>query len=100
MTAISQHQVRLENVNMQEKLFIRGQAPSQDAKNKVWDQIKSVDPSYSDLIADITVNESEATRGQAAGASVGGKGRIKHDFRLPTQTLPPKDSHDRPAAGS
>lgn len=39
-------------------------------KNRVWDQIKLVDPSYSDLIADISV--SEAPRTQSAGASVSG----------------------------
>lgn len=73
MSAISQHQIRLENVNMQgEKLFIRGEAPSQEAKNKVWDQIKLVDPTYSDLVADITVSESQVSRTQSAGASVGG----------------------------
>ena len=65
-----QGQVRLQNVNMQgDKLFIRGEASSEDAKNKVWDQIKLVDPAYSDLTADITVSES---RTQTAGAAVGG----------------------------
>jgi nucleoid-associated protein YgaU len=37
------------------KLRLRGQAPSEEAKNKVWDQIKAVDPTYSDLNAQITV---------------------------------------------
>jgi nucleoid-associated protein YgaU len=65
-----QGQVRLQNVNMQgDKLFIRGEASSEDAKNKVWDQIKLVDPSYSDLTADITVSEN---RTQTAGAAIGG----------------------------
>jgi nucleoid-associated protein YgaU len=46
--------VQLQNLNMQDnKLFIRGIAPSQDVKDKVWDQIKLADPNYSDLIADI-----------------------------------------------
>jgi|SRR5579871_80714 len=72
--AMAQYQVRLENLNMQgDKLFMRAQAPSQDAKNKVWDEIKLVDPSYSDLIADITVNETaQAPRTQTAGASMSG----------------------------
>src|SRR5438045_1646102 len=72
--AMAQYQVRLQNLNMQgDKLFMRGEAPSQEAKNKVWDQIKLVDASYSDLIADITVNESaQAPRTQTAGAGVGG----------------------------
>ena len=71
---MAQYQVRLQNLNMQgDKLFMRAQAPSQDAKNRVWDEIKLVDPSFSDLIADITVNEStQAPRAQSAGASVSG----------------------------
>src|SRR5579862_6247972 len=63
--AMAQQQVRLQNLNMQgEKLFMRAEAPSQDAKNRVWDEIKRIDPSYSDLIADITVNESAQAQAQ------------------------------------
>ena len=65
-----QGQVRLQNVNMQgDKLFIRGEASSEEAKNNLWNQIKLVDPTYSDLTADITVSESRA---QTAGAAIGG----------------------------
>ena len=83
INAMGQHQVRLQNVNMQgDKLFIRGEAPSQEAKNRVWDQIKLVDPTYSDLTADITVNQSAAPQQQSQqqqapktmGAGVGGGG--------------------------
>lgn len=67
---MEQQQVRLQNVNMQgDKLFIRGEAPSEEAKNKVWDQIKLVDPSYNDLVADITITIS-AERTMTAGAGV------------------------------
>jgi nucleoid-associated protein YgaU len=73
VNAMAQQQVRLENLNMQgDKLFMRAEAPSQDAKNRVWDEIKLVDPTYSDLIADITVNESAAPKVQTAGASATG----------------------------
>ncbi|MGE5646811.1 MAG: LysM peptidoglycan-binding domain-containing protein [Acidobacteriota bacterium] len=69
---MEQQQVRLQNVNMQgDKLFIRGEAPSQDAKNKVWDQIKMVDPQYSDLTADITVAQQAASAGAAHAAQAG-----------------------------
>ena len=65
---IQEQNVQLQNVNMEgEKLFIRASAPSQDLKNRVWDQIKLVDPSYSDLIADI-----QAPAAAAAVAAVGG----------------------------
>jgi nucleoid-associated protein YgaU len=72
LDVISAQQVKLQNINMQgDKLFIRAEAPSQEAKNKVWDQIKRVDPAYSDLAADITVNGSQASMTQTAGASGG-----------------------------
>jgi nucleoid-associated protein YgaU len=73
-SAMAQNQVRLQNLNMQgDKLFMGAEAPSQEAKNKVWDQIKLVDPSYSDLICDITAAETEqAPRTQTAGANVSG----------------------------
>jgi nucleoid-associated protein YgaU len=78
INAMNAQQVRLLNLNMEgEKLFIRGEAPSEDAKNKVWDQIKLVDPSYSDLTADITVNQAAAPRTQTAGAGVSGGENIR-----------------------
>ena len=59
--------VQLQNVNMEgDKLLIRATAPSGDLKNKVWDQIKLVDPNYSDLIADIQAPAA------AAAAAAGG----------------------------
>lgn len=72
--AMGQYQVRLQNLNMQgDKLYMRAEAPSEDAKNRIWDQIKLADPSYSDLIADITVKESaQSLKTQASGASVSG----------------------------
>jgi len=63
--------VQLQNLNMEgNKLFIRASAPSQDVKNQVWDQIKLVDPNYSDLVADIRVEMGAST--QTAGAAAGG----------------------------
>lgn len=56
LRVIEQQQVSLHNLHVQDnKLFIRGDAPSQEAKNKVWDQIKLVSPQYEDLTADINV---------------------------------------------
>ena len=37
------------------KLAIRGEAPSADVKNKIWDQVKLVDARYADLTLDISV---------------------------------------------
>ena len=60
--------VQLQNLNLQDnKLFIRGIAPSQDVKNKVWDQIKLADPNYSDLTADIQAPAAAAAAAAASG---------------------------------
>jgi len=60
--------VQLQNLNLQDnKLFIRAIAPSQDIKNKVWDQIKLADPNYSDLTADIQAPAAAAAAAAAAG---------------------------------
>ena len=76
--------VRLENLNMADnKLYIRAEAPSQDVKNKVWDQIKLVDPSFSDLTADLDAPAAAA----AAAASAGGSSSAAR-----TYTVQPGDS--------
>src|SRR5436190_22636074 len=65
--------VQLQNINMEgNKLFIRGIAPSEEVKNKVWDEIKRIDSGYSDLTCDITVSQQQAAPTMAAGASVSG----------------------------
>lgn len=62
---MQEQNVQLQNVNMEgDKLFIRATAPSQDVKNRVWDQIKLVDPQFSDLSADI---QAPAAAAAAAG---------------------------------
>jgi nucleoid-associated protein YgaU len=76
LEAVRRHQVRLEHLHVQDnKLYMSGVAPSADAKNKVWDAIKQVDPSYSDLTADLRVEETAQT--QTAGAAAGG-GQQEH----------------------
>ena len=63
---IQEQNAQLQNVNMEgDKLLIRASAPSQDLKNRIWDQIKLVDPKFADLIADI---QAPAAAAAAAGA--------------------------------
>lgn len=51
--------VRLAHLHIEDnKLFMKGAAPSQEIKNAIWDQIKKVDASYGDLTADITIDPS------------------------------------------
>lgn len=51
--------VEWKNVHLEnDKLLIRGSAPSDAIKNEVWDRIKKVDAAYADLTADITIDSS------------------------------------------
>jgi nucleoid-associated protein YgaU len=73
---IKQKGVSLAHLHVQNnKLFMQGAAPSEQAKNDVWNQIKAVDSSYSDLTCDLTVDTSlPSPQPQAAAASAGAGG--------------------------
>lgn len=59
LDTIKQKGVSLSHLHVQNnKLFMQGAAPSEAAKNDVWNQIKAVDSSYSDLTCDLTVDTS------------------------------------------
>ena len=75
LRTIEQTGVRLQNLHVENnKLFIKGQAPTEQVKNQVWDQIKLVDPSFSDLTADIGVDPNAPKAGaQQAGPASGGQ---------------------------
>jgi LysM repeat protein len=79
LSLMKQLDVRLQNLNMQgNQLLIRGIAPSEDAKNRVWNQVKLIDSSYSDLICDISVSQQQAPATMTAGASVSGGQSQRH----------------------
>jgi nucleoid-associated protein YgaU len=59
LQAIQDQQVSVKNLHLQDnKLFIKGVAPSMDAANKVWDAIKRVNPAADDITADFPVDTS------------------------------------------
>ena len=61
LNLIQQKGVRLAHLHVQDnKLFIQGAAPSEGIKNDVWNQIKLVDPSFADLMCDLSVDTSLA----------------------------------------
>src|SRR4029078_2049092 len=70
LNIIEQQDVRLANLHVQNnKLYIKGTAPSEDAKNKVWEQIKLVDGNCAtDLPADIDAGMAAAAAAEG-GAS-------------------------------
>jgi nucleoid-associated protein YgaU len=68
LTIADQQHVQFQNLHVQDnKLFIKGTAPTEEAKNKFWDQVKLVSPTQDDITADINVDTS-----RAQGAAVGG----------------------------
>ncbi len=69
LNTIQQQGVQLSHVHIQDgKLFIQGNAPSEQAKNKVWDQIKLVNPNWNqELVCDLRVDQTAQSSQQPAG---------------------------------
>ena len=75
LTVSDTEKIQFLNLHVQDnKLFIRGIAPSDEAKNKFWDQAKLVNPAQDDITADISVDSSRAI-GAAAGGGQGAAGQ-------------------------
>lgn len=65
-----QEHVQFQNLHVQDnKLYIKGVAPSEEAKNKFWDQIKLVNPNGDDITADISVDAQRAMGASATGGA-------------------------------
>ena len=63
LKAIQDKSIRLANLHLQDnKLFVRGAAPSEAVKNHIWDLIKIINPKYDDITAEIRVDESLAPK--------------------------------------
>ncbi len=64
-----QQQLQFRNLHVEDdKLVIRAVAPSQDAANRIWEQLKLINPNLDDVTADISVSQSVA-QGATAGSS-------------------------------
>jgi nucleoid-associated protein YgaU len=82
LNLMGQLQVQVQNLNMQgNQLLIRGTAPSADAKNKVWDQVKLIDSSHSDLICDISVSQQAPVTMTAGASASGGHAQRRYTVR-------------------
>jgi nucleoid-associated protein YgaU len=76
LEAASKNGVRIQNVHWENgKILIRGEAPTEEAKNKVWDAVKSVNPGLAtpqDATIDISVAKG---MGGPTGAATTAPGR-------------------------
>jgi nucleoid-associated protein YgaU len=79
LNSADQQHIQFQNLHVQDnKLFIKGTAPSEDAKSKFWDQIKLVNPNADDITADISV---DASRAMGAAAGGGGSGSQTYEVK-------------------
>lgn len=77
LETIQREGVHLTHLHVQDnKLFIQGSAPSEQIKNDVWNQIKAVDRTYSDLTCDLTIDSNlpDPTKQQAQAAAASAQG--------------------------
>jgi nucleoid-associated protein YgaU len=82
LNLMRQLQVQVQNLNLQgNQLLIRGVAPSAEAKNKVWDQVKLIDSSFSDLICDISVSQQAPVTMTAGASASGGHAQRRYTVR-------------------
>ena len=73
LNLINQTGVRLSHMHIQDnKFFLQGAAGSEQIKNRIWDQIKLVNPAADDINCDLTVDPSAAPVAAAAAASASG----------------------------
>jgi LysM domain len=67
--------IRVANLHLQDgKLFIKGTAPTLEAANAVWNEIKRINPKADDITADFPVDPSLASTAAPAAAPARGQG--------------------------
>src|SRR5215470_4634642 len=68
LTTIEQQQIQLQNLHVEDnKLLIRGTAPSTQAADAVWDQVKRINPGLDDITLDLQVSQTQAQGAVATG---------------------------------
>jgi nucleoid-associated protein YgaU len=73
LNAVTAAGVTLQNLHVQDgKLYLKGRAPSEQAKNEVWTAVKKIDPTYADFAADISIDSSLPTPPRAQAYTVKG----------------------------
>lgn len=71
LATITEAGVRLTNLHVHDnKLVIKGAAPSDQAKNEVWTAIKAVDAKYADVSVELAIDPSLPTPPRAQSYTV------------------------------
>jgi nucleoid-associated protein YgaU len=75
LNVVSQNGVRLSHMHIQDgKFFLQGRAGSEAIKNRVWDELKRVNPSLDDVTLDLTVDPAAAPPPATAAAAASASG--------------------------
>src|ERR1700751_1359827 len=75
LNVINQNGVKLSHMHIQDdRLFLQGAAGSEAIKNRVWDEVKRVNPSLNDITVDLTVDPMAAPPPAMAAAAAAGGG--------------------------
>ncbi|MCA1594171.1 MAG: LysM peptidoglycan-binding domain-containing protein [Acidobacteria bacterium] len=70
LTLADQEHIQFQNLHLQDnKLYIQGTAPSEEAKNKFIQQLGLINPGGDDVTAEISVVETRAQAATAGGGS-------------------------------
>ena len=84
LNVADREQIQFHNLHVQDdKLYIKGVAPSLEARNRFGDQLKQIDATESDVVAEIDIRE---TRAQAAAAGGGTSAAVTYTVK-PGDTL-------------
>lgn len=63
-------QIQFHNLHVQDdKLYIKGVAPSLEARNRFGDQLKQINPTEDDVVAEIDIRQAQAQGAAAGGGS-------------------------------
>src|SRR5262249_31922505 len=91
LNVIQQNGVRLSHMHIQDnKFFLQGAAGSEQIKNRVWDEIKRVNPAADDITCDLNVDPTAAPPPAAAAAAAGAGSGTRGGSK--TYTVAPGDS--------
>jgi nucleoid-associated protein YgaU len=72
LNCLGQPGASLTHVHIQDdKLYVEGNVGSEAIKNKTWDMVKAVDPSFNDLTLNLSVDPSLAPKQQTYTVAAG-----------------------------
>ena len=70
LNVADREQIQFHNLHVQDdKLYIKGVAPSLEARNRFGDQLKQIDATESDVVAEIDIRQAQAQAAAAGGGT-------------------------------